>query len=364
MTMSYPKTYVPVLRTKRGEFFAIRDLSEVARSRIMPFFDCHRQTPLEIDKGITFDRHIKKILALIDKYWPIERPFYFDILSISPDTRMENDRHPLSFCGEHFGKTKARSIFTIGPDRTQNFLSAMKDALASTHATEICVRIPKDEIGTPDVTVATVLDQLKSLELTREQAHLVLDMRYIVEAEVDELIDHVSNFAASAEIKSWKSFIVAATAFPIDMRDIQSDEVTRLKRVELKLWKALVKAEPLIGRKPTYADYGIINPEKPEVDVRVMRGSCKIRYTTDSEWIVVKGHSERKTLGRVQYPVLTSKLVKETGYLGKEYSWGDNYIHECASTGSPTGNGETWVRVDTNHHLTLVGETISSLSLT
>jgi hypothetical protein len=37
--------------------------------------------------------------------------------------------------------------------------------------------------------------------------------------------------------------------------------------------------------------------------------------------------------------------------MGRDYSFGDEYIWRCAHYEAGTGNLGTWVEVDTNHHL-------------
>ena len=50
--------YIPVLRTKAGEFRALKELSEIAINNINPLFDFHR-LPLNDDKP--FSEHIENI---------------------------------------------------------------------------------------------------------------------------------------------------------------------------------------------------------------------------------------------------------------------------------------------------------------
>lgn len=47
-------------------------------------------------------------------------------------------------------------------------------------------------------------------------------------------------------------------------------------------------------------------------------------------------------------------------FYGREFSWGDNFIFECAQ-GVHTGNLRQWVTVDTNHHIRLVSEQLANL---
>ena len=190
--------------------------------------------------------------------------------------------------------------------------------------------------------------------------HLLIDLKSVQETPIDEIVDRVSEFTSECNISMWKTFTFSSGGFPVDMSGIASDSQKKVSRVEVELWKALLTAHPLIGRKSKYSDYGILNPERPDVDLVTMRPSGKIRYATEKEWIIVKGHSLRKGDKYQQYHELSGEVASLPEFR-EQHCWGDKYIDKCSRRVAGTGNLTTWVRVDTNHHLTLVGEQISNL---
>jgi hypothetical protein len=104
----------------------------------------------------------------------------------------------------------------------------------------------------------------------------------------------------------------------------------------------------------------VLNPEFTEpIDPRKIKPSAKIRYTRESDWIILKGTAYRKN--PKQFHQLAAGIASETGYLEMGFSWGDDYIAGCAKMQVGPGNLETWVRVDTNHHIELVSEQIANL---
>jgi hypothetical protein len=108
-----------------------------------------------------------------------------------------------------------------------------------------------------------------------------------------------------------------------------------------------------------FGDYAISHPVQKELDPRTMRMSASIRYTTQENWLVVKGRNVRQ-YGFDQYFELCKTLVKRPEFSGKDYSWGDNYIADCAAGRTGPGNATTWRKVGTNHHLTVVEQEIAS----
>jgi hypothetical protein len=109
---------------------------------------------------------------------------------------------------------------------------------------------------------------------------------------------------------------------------------------------------------PIFGDYGIAHPAPSEVDPRIMRPSASIRYTTEEHWIVPKGRNLRAH-GFDQFHAVCESLIKRDDYSGRDFSWGDEFIWNCAHRGSGPGNLTTWRKVGTSHHLAFVVRQIS-----
>jgi len=84
----------------------------------------------------------------------------------------------------------------------------------------------------------------------------------------------------------------------------------------------------------------------------------KIRYTIDDSWYVAKGKNYRD-YGYGQYYELSKKIFNSGFYYGPTFSWGDEYLHQCAN-GGETGSLTMWLEVDTNHHIEKVTQDIAS----
>ena len=125
------------------------------------------------------------------------------------------------------------------------------------------------------------------------------------------------------------------------------------KRVVGSLRKAKV-------RLPTFGDYGISHPDLLSLDMRLVKPSATIRYTTDDDWFIVKGPNVRDN-GYKQYREHCRTVMASASYMGPSFSEGDKYISECAAGSARTGNLTTWRKVGTNHHLEKVVRDVSSL---
>ena len=78
-----------------------------------------------------------------------------------------------------------------------------------------------------------------------------------------------------------------------------------------------------------------------------------MRYTADGSWLVLKGRNLRDH-GYEQFYDVCADLIARDEYSGREFSWGDEYIDDCANRRVGTGNLTTWRKVGTSHHLSYV----------
>ena len=112
-------------------------------------------------------------------------------------------------------------------------------------------------------------------------------------------------------------------------------------------------------RLPSFGDYAINHPKILELDMRKVKPSATIRYTVDNHWYIVKGKNVRD-YGFEQYHELSKKVFASRYYCGSTFSWGDDYIQECANRHGKTGSLMTWRQVGTNHHIEKVTRDIAS----
>jgi hypothetical protein len=144
------------------------------------------------------------------------------------------------------------------------------------------------------------------------------------------------------------------------MAEIQSSP-TLIRRSEWIFYKMLVTNLEKAGtRLPTFGDYAINHPGVLSLDMRIVKPSATIRYTTDDAWLIVKGPNVRD-YGFGQYRGHCETVLASQHYRGPDFSEGDLYISNCASGTATTGNLPVWRRVGTNHHLEKVVRDIASL---
>ncbi|MCS5707787.1 beta family protein [Candidatus Berkiella cookevillensis] len=359
------KHYTPILATKQGELNAIKALSKEALKRITPFFDIHRLFIQKEKKQKTLKEHIDKILNNLKKSWPKDQLFFIDCTNFNLEHRLDDGIHPLKYICEQLLMHGMQFVPTIGTDRDLCYIEEMKAFLDNYPKQNLCFRLLKEDFINPAETKEEVNIILSKLGITSKSCHLIIDFGYVAENDIDVLIEDLSQFNLYMPFNNWLTFTIASGSFPADMSGIPVNSIKTIPRVEFSLWKAVLMAYPLIGREPRFGDYSINNPNKIEIDPAKVRGSGKIRQTVEKEWLIFKGHGLHKGEKYQQYRSLSKQIVESPHYKGREYSWGDNHLFKCANniTEGP-GNLTTWIAVDTNHHLTLVGEQIANFDET
>jgi hypothetical protein len=356
--MNKLNNYVPIMSLKLGELKAIKNLSQHAYKAFTPLFDIHR-TPIAGGKRKSIDGHIEKIIINVEKYLT-DKFFLLDYSLIDLNLRMKDNAHPFHYLLNQLSSRNINFTPTFGLDRDQAYLNVIKEFISKNPNNPICLRLLRDDIDTPQQTEIEINQIISHLQLNPKNCDLLVDCKYIEQDQIELIIDSLSELNEKINFRNWRSLTLAASSFPFDMTGIPADSHISIPRFEFDLWEAAILVSPLIGRKPKFADYCIVNPDRPDLDAITMRAGGKIRYTTKKTWEIFRGHGLHKGEKYGQYRSLSKKVIESQFFLGSDYSWGDNYITKCANGNAKTGNLTTWISVDVNHHITMVGEQISS----
>ena len=354
--------YVPILKGKDGEYRALKVLSPEVKEQFTPLIDVPR-IPWDYPRGRpkkTLHKHIEWTLSRIETSWGEGLPMFPDLYHSEHGNRMEDGWHPLQWLVETARVRSINMIPVTGFGRPKDYQSAIADSSALADQ-GVCVRLEDDDLGGD---LANSLDRLmKLLNATPKHSDLILDFRAIAPEE----ISGVSKLARSAlsrlpYVQEWRSLTLAASGFPVDLSAIEPDSIEKLPRTEVALWRQVVNSLDEVGRISTFGDYGICHPDFFPIDPRTMNISASIRYTTEEDWLVLRGRNVKKYSYR-QFHSLSRTLVRRSEYSGRQFSWGDDYIALCALEQVGTGNPMIWRKVGTNHHLTMVTSQIASLAV-
>lgn len=354
--------YVPILKAKLGEFSALADLAPAIKPSIVPLlevppipWDYENEAPAK-----AIDAHVGPVVEKIRTSWGSAQIAYLD-LDLLADEVLASGTHPVEAL---FGEAAAAGLMLIpvaGVDRSAADIAAVA-AVVARDGRGMCLRlVPDDLLPGQGPSLSSRIDAvLAGTGTTPPTVDLILDLGAIPTGQAAVLtIAWSAVIPTLPYLDQWRTFTLAATAFPAALTGMPGGSITPLTREEWQLYQTLV-GSPL-ARRPDFGDYAIAHPELADVDPRLMQMSASIRYATDSEWLIVKGRSVRR-LGFEQTRELSRLLLARPEARPAAHCAGCSYITRRATGAVSSGNATTWRRVGTIHHLTTVVEQLTILN--
>lgn len=357
--------YVAALQTKPGELNALRHASAKTWAHLTPVIEVlgPRHPGREPFTRQRVHGWVKRIAEAVGA-----RPCFLDVLRLSAN-------HPTATAQ---GNCPVLSVIhTMARRRGVPFvpvlrLGAVKATVKQIADTAACdgrgVAVRVALLGTVSAdgrsTETLVKEALDAVEVQTSGADLLMDLGYIsedTEVDVKYLAPMIDELVA---IGSWRGVVLLGTTMPRSLGGgiVEAGTVGRLPRQEWLLWSALRRSQ--LSRLPTYGDYAVQHPDPP-LDVAEgqlplgLRGS--IRYTHDTVTVIPRAKAPRHEEGREQYRQLCRVLVAQPEFLGREFSWGDQQIADCAEDLCEPGWEDHWRGAGTSHHLRFVVDQLGGI---
>ncbi|UHG92551.1 beta family protein [Spirosoma oryzicola] len=353
--------YVPILKGKSGEFQALSNLSDKALSSITPVIEIP-DIPYDYvtnQPSKTTDNHLSRYGEDLASCWVADKELFIDAHLLPVDCRTAAGQHPFIFLFEDFRRLGLLTIPVINIDSDEACIDSVREIVANDQR-GVCLRISLNQLETPDGGTQ-LLQLLSSIGVAVKEADILIDLASLGSGISNELMTTLMTFVINntiPQLESWRTISLSSAAFPTDLSGIPAGSERQIPRLDWELYKALVSKN--LRRLPSFSDYSIAHPEINEMDPRMMNISASIRYTTQDSWLIMKGRVIKK-YGSDQYHQLCRELLDRPEYKGKDFSWGDDYIKQCAEGQVGPGNSTTWRKVATNHHLELVVDQLANL---
>ncbi len=360
--------YIPILKAKRGELGALSEFEESKKEFITPLIEL---TPLPLvikkdgERRKTIDEHLIKLAPSIKKSWDSSSPLYLDTRVIQDDVIMDSGVHFLEHLYNEAMENSLNLIPVIDFER-QDIYRQNLAKIIKRDKNGVCLRLDTNSLFSRDFK-SNLEELLKSTSLSVNEVDLIIDLKSVTAGNEDIIIKGLVDLLLTLPyVNNFRTLTISSSSFPYDMSKIGKNESKLLPRLEWETWLKIIQSDKI--RKPSFSDYGISHPISIDFNPKTMQTSANIRYSTKKDWLIVKGSSTTikiagvKTKSYKQYFDLSKSLIARKEYLGKDFSWGDDYIYKCANNNASTANQEVWRKIGTNHHLTLVTNQISSLS--
>ena len=347
--------YIPILRWKRGERIALRNLQGDIKAQMTPLVEL---IPGDFKTGnaAAVDNKLYKIAEDLFKNWG-QAPLFVDLGLLYPAVRASNGLHPIEVLCREAHIRQLSLIPVTGLDRTESYLSAVASIIKEDHR-GACIRLRRPDIQRP--TFLTDLGRLLTqLELSPPHVHLLVDYQII-----NNSCPSFANLCSLLpNLSQWRTFTIASGAFTKDLSGFGKNRQHIHTRLDWLTWHGQIASSPPLPRPPSYSDYTIQYPIFEEIP-SFPNISASIRYTAEEYWVIMRGEGLRNEDGPgfAQYPANAQLLCDRPEFCGAGFSYGDAYIEEMGRQSEKTGTPETWIRAGINHHLTFVVRQIANLS--
>lgn len=343
--------YLPILRGKKGEYNALKELDVDLKSKSLPLIEIPNIAWdfVKERSATTTIKQIESSVKSIIKSWDKDYQLLIDASLLEEDVTGYVINKIVSML--HQEGFSPIPVLRVGMD--DNYVSglARKDC--------ICIRICSQDLE--DFDVNTEIERIKSiLNIGYENIYILLDMGAVDEKNIQMAQYFSSNFINSIRnIEKYLDVFLSLTSFPVNLSSCASNSTSTIKRVETLLHAHLHSISEKLAIVPKFSDYCVSNPDIEEIDPRLMSMGAAIRYTTKDYWYIFKGGAVKK-YGFEQYYDLSENLVNSPVYLGQDFSWGDKQIYEKATSRKGSGNATTWRQIATNHHITFMIKILSN----
>lgn len=360
--MPHRSQYVPVLRTKEGEFRAVAALAPNVSERTTPLFEVSRAPKVQKTGEYKPEhRHIDDVSSEIYKATKDLGEFWIDDKIARPEQIPVTHDNPHSRLFESLAHHTATIVPVVSTNRSKHYLSAAFDQAKK--VSRLAVRVTSEFLAAP-----LAGDRLKELYqragLTPSDIDLVLDVEPFSPAQrAVTFLGTVEAIKKIPDLDKWRTFTLVTTALPEQAaQNERNDSTFERPRSCWLMWKDLISSSD-VARKPGFGDYGVDSPAT-DLDREFFGAPVPmIRYTVPEKWVFFRGSGKPKNAPTraVDWPELSRRLIASGHYRGPSYSAGDLFIKECADGAPKHGGGSAWRFVGVNHHITQVVEQLTSL---
>ncbi|WP_029889816.1 beta family protein [Polycyclovorans algicola] len=343
--------YCPALRMKAGELAGVRELAEDVASCTLPRFivpppeerDGTQHELFAVDKT-------PDISSLISRHW-YGRAALIDSTYLLDECGRERIAEWLPQMFSQARKAGVRAIPMAGlSDLGAIEAAAFRAAISSDHTLKFAISVSSDDMVGPSFQT-DLKAALTRLDLAEHDCAVIADF-HAADFSDPELVAPIINGTLELlqDLGLWQHVIFQGTHYP-ENNPAGHDAVFLWPRNEWIAWKRAVNFDPSTAANIMFGDYAA---DCAKIAFGGSGGAPikHYRYTTQDDWLVVRGPKDGKNKAAMQR--VCQKILVSGKFDGPSFSTADAYIHRTAMNQDGPGNPTTWRQVNTTHHITRV----------
>ena len=351
--------YVPSLRWRLGEYQALFRLAAAAKARTVPFitipdveydFETHKAKK-------TVHDHVQPFAARFSAKWGAH-PAWVSVHPRIASKFMDDDRDIPTFVFDALRAFRANVIPAIPLDAHSSTVASVR-AVVATDSLGVAISIRLEDMMKPDTRIR-IEQMAASLGARIDEVDLVINLG-VPNFEPYGAFARalIATIGRLCDLRPFRNFVLIGSAIPETFRDVAKG-TDQVPRHDWLFYCELLRQMPADMRIPNYGDCTIVHPRFKPLNMRVIKPSGKLVYTTSDSWEVRKGGAFRDN--PAQMHAHCASIVASGKFKGSNYSSGDDYIAKCAIQEEGASNQTRWKAVGINHHITHVLDDLSTLA--
>ena len=345
------KHQVFIAKLKRGEVWALNQLSQAAKAAVTPLFEMWPPNPAtQTSPGKTLVQHTTDLMQLLATEWT-SLPCYLDTLYLPPGGVPSPQSAQTIFAIARAAQVNAVPV--TSPFFAQPYQQAIRSVI-TTDGRGVMFRIPANFFNNPQNFPA--IDNLATvLGVARDQVDILIDLQY----RPDLLsVQQVGEFCLNSLplVNEWRTVTLASGSFPESISNQPTGQWIPFDRNDWLGWNNVLQQRTASQlRLPSYGDYGIRCGGEPQVIPNTP--APNLRYAGETIIWVRRGDKSNGSMRAI-----CGDLIAQQFYSGAQFSVGDAEIAaKAATTSLANGSPEQWIQWCTNHHLELTASQIQNL---
>jgi hypothetical protein len=331
--------YVSVMRAKPAELRALRDLTPALRPWTTPLLECPPRVLSDCESPRELDAKFDTIVSHLTGW--SRRSVFFDfamLKSVAP--------RAIEAIARRADRNGIQPVPVVSLRVSeQSAYGRSIQAVLDHYGSSLGLRVSPAAFRLDEIE--QVLNEcLAQYGATPSQVDLIIDRGGVDSGSLT--FPEFAHRIPSSD--AWRTLTVLAGSFPKDLAGLARNQTHRLRRFEWRQWLAL---DSWSGRRPAFGDYTVQHVYFKE-PVRVPNFSASVRYTTETEFLVLRGEGvlNEGGPGRGQWSAWATLLAEMPDFFGASFSAGDRYVVERATDWSNPGTAQKWLQAAFNHHVT------------
>ncbi|MCS7479061.1 beta family protein [Umezawaea endophytica] len=344
--------YVPVLKARQAELAALSEIQPATRKAILPVLEI---APSEVDDPQVVSDAVDRISKKLEVWGGNE--LIVDAGFLSAGIRLPSGQGATMYAT---AKARSLGIGAIPVARLSDGDSARADVrnLQVEYDCGVAVRLSMEDMDEdPEELDSSITALLGDVSVRRDQADLILDLASV---QGDIAVRGGSRIVLDVlreleKVEQWRRVIVTSGAFPVDLSSVVPWVQSEFQRYDAALWDA-IRGRRRLPRIPIYGDYSVAFPLL--VSGPPFAPAPQLRYTLGDRWLFLKGR-KNDPRGSEQFYEVCEQVAMHSEFAGAALGTADARIASPREHGP--GNGSTWRKIGTVHHLDFVVGRITTL---